>query len=503
VVRFVAGCLASLSDRPGDARRHWDGLIARLDDPRPIRGLDAATRSYYEAASLYALGNLECWRDKNLSRTLALADRLEKQPLELYRLSAHQIRANYFAQQGAMEEAARHSARVELCALQRGMTWQVEIWGPCNTVSLATRLRDAMASKPAAQLRQLSADTPSLRGFVDYGRASYLLLRNRPEEALPLLEAWLARRSPEDVGYANLVGLTAQAYNALGRHAEAARITGQALARLRPEDFDFPALTLRVAIEAALARAGLGQLDDAAAQLDALIARHVPNEGPLTLGALHDARANVALRAGDEPAASRHVDEMARWYRGTDCPGLIQHCDRIARRWARSCGAAAEGAPLPTMSLLANFGSRLTSPPGEEASSELLAELVRGTGASDGVLVYLRRDGSRKRLQHSREPLPERLEAFMDERMRAGLVDTTVTERSEDDELEDPNLRMLDGKLWRVALLVSERGDGEAQVGAVALSYPLVALPRDVARAVAEHLQSDAAHSTRAPTIRP
>jgi hypothetical protein len=488
VHQFGISCAHTVGDRLGQARRHWERLIARLDDPRPIKGLEGTSREYYTAASLYGWGGSECWRDK--SRALEIADRLERQSLKLYQVSADQMRAVYYANQGNMREASHYQARVETRALQRGATWQVEIWEPSSAISLGMRQYDAMMVKRAAgQLSHLSADTPSLRAYVDSGRASYLLLRGRPAEALSLLEPLVKERDPLVVGYANLVGLQAQAYNALERFADAERVASQQLALHSPEDLTFPAMTLRLQIELALAEAGLGRHDKAAAQLDTLIALHAPAEGPLTLGALHDARASVALRAHQETVARQHIEAMERWYRSTDCPTLIQHCDRIAKRGAKARARAA-AAFLPGVSFLASISTRLTSALIQDTPEELLTQLVRGTVAAEGVLWFSGSEGLPARFKTRAEALPEGLEAWIAGRMSSALNYTTQTE-DEEDELANPNLISFEDKTWRLFLLVSDRGACDTVVGAIALCNPVTEVPLDILRSLAEHLQGE------------
>jgi hypothetical protein len=487
VYQFGMGCLGTASDRLGETRKRWERLMARLDDPRPIKGLEGTTRSYYTAASMYGWGATECWRDK--SRALEIADRLEKQPLKLYQLTADQLRASYYAHQGNQREARHYRARVETRALQRGMTWQVEIWEPSSAIAVATRQQDAMSVKQAAgQLSHLSADTPSLRYYVSAARSSYLVLRGRYAEALSLLEEQMKRRDPQMVGYANGMAQLAQAYNGLNRFAEAKATCESVLGRLDSEDLAYPAMTLRVQIEHALAQAGLGDHAAAAAALDALILRHSPNEGPLTLGALHEARTSVALRAQQEEIARHHLELMERWYRGTDCPTLIQHCDRIAKRWQKTRGA--KDAPfLPSMSFLANIGSRLTSSVIQDTPGEILAQLVRGARASEGVLLFSAQDAPQALLKSRAGELPEGLIPWIEGRMSAAFAYSTETEDADQDEPADLNAISFEEKTWRVFLLVSDESGAEAVAGAIALCTPLTSIPLDLLRVLAVHLK--------------
>jgi tetratricopeptide (TPR) repeat protein len=495
VHRFCVGCAASVSDAVGDMRKHWEALIARLDDPRPIRSLPDAMRLYYRAACMYLMGNTEAFRDK--SATLEIADKVEHQPIKMYRVSAGQMRAVYLAHQGQTRAARRCKAQVETLALQRGMTWQVEVWEPCSAVSVAVRQRDVMALKRAAgKLRQLSASTPSLRDYVDIARGAYLNLRGRYAEAAELLNPVVKRRSPEIIGYANLVGLLAHAYNALGRFEEAARIAGEVVARLTPSSRAVPGLTLRVQIELALARAGLGQLDEAAAQLDALISEHSPQEGALTLGALHDARASVALRARQEDVAHQHVQAMERWYRATDCPALIQHCDRIARRWSKRRGT--ESGFVPSMSVLATISESLPGTLQQESAETLIAQITQGAMAREGVLVFIDADGRSQLAKSRADALPQPLVDWIDERMRSEITLRTETEEAEQLAAESPNVLRLEDESWQLFLLVSETGSHSTVVGAITLCNPMSQVPLEVLRTLARHLQRGDLRSTPA-----
>jgi tetratricopeptide (TPR) repeat protein len=489
VHRFALGCAMSLGDRLSDAGRHWEELLARLEDPRPIRDLSNSLRLYYRAACLYVWGSNEVWRDR--SRTLALADRLDRQPVNLYHISADQIRAVYYAQQGNLSEAARYRARVETRALQRGMTWQVEIWGPCSAISSAVRQRDAMALKRASgQLQKLGSESQTFRDYQDIGRACYLNLRGRYAEAAQLLEAVMQRRPPDIVGYANVAASLAQSYSALGRFEDAESVAAPVLARFAPEHLALTGLTLRVQIELALARAGLGRHEQAAVDLERLIDQHTPSAGPLTLGALHDARASVALSAQQEHVARHHVEAMERWYRSTDCPGLIQHCDRIAKRWPKALATGGSLPLPPAMNLLATHSGSVPVTVHQGSHAGLILRLVRATVASEGALYYTDAEGKRQIAQSSSQELPSELHGWIEQRMSAPRTDVTETELAEEQAPSSPNTISLDGKRWHLLLLVSDREATSAVVGALALCLPEASLPQGVLAVLARRLQT-------------
>jgi hypothetical protein len=290
------------------------------------------------------------------------------------------------------------------------------------------------------------------------------------------------------VGYANGMAQLAQAYNGLNRFVEAKAACESVLGRLDSEDLAYPAMTLHVQIEHALAQAGLGDHEGAAAALDALIQRHTPNEGPLTLGALHEARTSVALRAQQEEVARHHLELMERWYRGTDCPALIQHCDRIGKRWQKTRGA--KDVPfLPSMSFLANIGSRLTSSVIQDSPSEILDQLVRGARAAEGVLLFTAQDAPQILLKSRAGELPEGLSTWIEGRMSSAFTYSTETEDSDEGEPADLNLITFEEKSWRLFMLVSGDSGAEAVVGAIALCNPLTPVPLNLLRALAAHLK--------------
>jgi hypothetical protein len=189
--------------------------------------------------------------------------------------------------------------------------------------------------------------------------------------------------------------------------------------------------------------------------------------------------------------ARQHVELMERWYRATDCPALIQHCDRIVKRWSRGRARGGEAPFMPSMSFLANVGSRLTSATINESPEELLAQLVRGAIASEGALFFTGVDGLPTRVNTRAEALPEGLCSWIEGRMHSGLNYTTQTEDAEASELADPNVISFEDKSWRLFLLVSDQGASDTISGALVLCEPVTQVPLDVLRALAQHLQGD------------
>ncbi|MEY4576476.1 MAG: hypothetical protein RL701_1179, partial [Pseudomonadota bacterium] len=83
-----------------------------------------------------------------------------------------------------------------------------------------------------------------------------------------------------------------------------------------------------------------GAIAPAERQLRALLDVHATAGNPLTLGALYEALAELAVLRNDEPAFAVCVEEVGRYFRGSRDPALVARHERLAR-----AAAAFEAAP--------------------------------------------------------------------------------------------------------------------------------------------------------------
>jgi tetratricopeptide (TPR) repeat protein len=116
--------------------------------------------------------------------------------------------------------------------------------------------------------------------------------------------------------------MLARAYNLWGNPARAKELCQAAVNAMDEGDRELVAMNQIVFVELALAEARLGNFDEAEQSLEALLAKHLPLEGPLTLGALYEARAAVALLREQRDDARRYLVEMSRWYEKTGLASL-------------------------------------------------------------------------------------------------------------------------------------------------------------------------------------
>jgi hypothetical protein len=213
-------------------------------------------------------------------------------------------------------------------------SWQVESWGPSEAIHAAIQTHDAVMMKRAAQdLTRIIVESPQLSVLHRRARGNYFVLRGKYARALPLLDA--GEEPLAMSGWAQRRGMLARAYNGRGDFARAREICRDALAHLTAEDLEYVVLNLIVQLELALAEAGLGNTLLAGQQLDALIARHTDVRGPLTLGALHEARAKVALRAGELELCRVHLLKMTGYYRPTGIATLRELVEKLERELER------------------------------------------------------------------------------------------------------------------------------------------------------------------------
>jgi len=485
---FICSLVLTCRDGCAETSAHLTRLLARLDDPKPIRNLTDYQRRNMLGGVLISMGATQANQDG--PGALITAERLAGLGLKVFEMNSAQIRSVWYAHQGKPGLAAKQTELAELCAIRLGTSWQVETWGAVATTGVTLRTGDTLATKRAVeQLRWLSRDLPSLKVFVQRGQAVHLLLHKKYQEAVQLLEENREPESLTPIGWLVARGMLARGYNGLGQHEHARDICQQALALMAPGDLLFTGLNLGPQIELAHAEAGLGRHDLAAQRLEALIASHLPMEGPLTLGLLHEARAIVAYgaakakAAAGEPARAElatyrtHVSEMELWLGSAGIPSLTERCERMHRAWVavdsgngtHTLGSLDTGDPSRTLDSLLGDGSV----PSDQLVERTLQLLAETSGASDAHL-FAWRDGA---VHHtgsfgSQGPLPD-VTNWAQMRLSVAhelLRSDTVVEEIGAGELERlRDTRVFDLRTHHIAILYGSAQEGSDVVGAIVL----------------------------------
>jgi hypothetical protein len=334
--RFAKALSRLPEDRVAEVASECRQIIARLNDAsRPVKGLPQDSRLLLIGGSWYALGAMECFRDG--SYALQCAEQLDAMGLRLYAMAGDQVRTMYHALRGDIARAKQYRERVEMHAIQAGSGWQVEVWSPCGTTLVFTLTRDVIGIKRVAEeLDRLVKEIPTLRRHHQLARGVYHELQGDLQVAVEIRQAVLEAAAPRAfIGWPPTVGSHAATLTALGRPAEAKQHLQVVLDHMTEADEPYIAMYQKIFTSLAIADAALGDFDAATTRLDALIEKHGPAEGPLTMGNLHAARVRVALMMNDLSGAQQHLTAMERWLRPSGNPALIGQCERLRRELLR------------------------------------------------------------------------------------------------------------------------------------------------------------------------
>jgi hypothetical protein len=354
-------------DRVAEVAAGCEKLIARLgDDTRPVKGLPEDSRLLLLGGAWYALGAMSVFRDGPYA--LHCAEKLDGLGLRLYAMAGDQVRTMYHALRGDIARAKQYRERVEMHAIQAGSGWQVEVWGPCGSILVCTLTRDVVGIKHIVEaLDRLRKEVPTLNRHYELARGVYHELKGDLQVSKEVRLALLAGTAPRAfIGYPTGVGSLAATLLDLGEVAEAKAQLKVVVDHMTEADAVYIAMYQKVFIGLALADAMSGDFEAATTRLDTLLAKHGPDEGPLTLGYLHSARARVAIMMGDLITAEQQRESMERWFRPTGNPALIGQCERMRREIARLSAQQA-----PATGVESNIGST------ERTDMETLRSLLR------------------------------------------------------------------------------------------------------------------------------
>ena len=438
--QFSVNLVPQQQERPAEAYARQRAFFERIDRPEPVRDLPNGVKVNFAAGCLFSLGVVESWRDT--PECLQTADRLE-QFSPLYAMSADHLRASYYAGQGDMLRSEQFQKRLEVHAVTLGSAWQVETWASLDTMKAALRARDPAIMKRAVQeLSRLSDELPSLMPIQRQAHGAYLVLRGKYAEAIPVLE--VDADSPRRIGWVSARGVLAQAYNRLGQHARAREICVDALAHQTHEDLAYILNNFNVQIELALAESGLGRTEIAKASLDALLAEHEPGNSPITIGLIHEARAQVALRERDFETAREQVAKMESRYRSTGVATLIALAAPLKREIDRvenprgadlDIEARLEHLPHVLMRVQLMLNTQVENVLTERARKGLQVALELSS-ADEGLLVLADSQGEPAAYLGSAAPDPELVRWAEQNILDAAIDEQTVMTAEVDSEID-------------------------------------------------------------------
>jgi hypothetical protein len=393
----MANALARVSeDRIRESLAECRAVLARLDDPRPVSNMPDDARKLAHGTVLYTCGSLlSLCEDPDC---LKMAERLDGLGLKLYEMFANQIRTSYHGLRGEIALADSYRRRVELFAVQAGSSWQAELWTPCVEILCFMLSRDVVGLKRvASQLQRLSREVPSMRRHSDLAQAAYHLVQGEHEASAALGRPIIKQSDPRSfIGWSPTLAGEILNTAALGDPEGGRQLGLKVLSLYSAEDLKATSMVVPIVVALARVEAELGDLIGAAARLDAFLAELGEGGGPVTRGALHEARAHVAMLADDALTARLHVSLAVSCFTPTENPALVARGERLQRKLDAETGASARssdtldlGAPgrIQIINLLRACATRA------ERFDRALQLLLEQTGGPSGYAFGLEGSG--------------------------------------------------------------------------------------------------------------
>ena len=278
-------------------------MTERLEDPRPIHGFTPELRQMQLVNTMYAWGALEGLREN--PEALRIADKLDALGLQLGNLYADQVRASYHGVRGEAALADHYRKRVEIFALQAGSGWLAEIWSPTSAILFDLMSRDGVGIRRVmGELDRLGAEIPSLRRYARLARAAYYALHGDDLAAKETIGDLIDAEPRSFIGWTPMMGIAVRVFTRLGERERGAGRSGErALSLLDADDRGVTTMVVPLITELALLDAELGEPAAAARRIEDYLAQIGDRGGPVTLGTLHEARAQIALALRRRPRA--------------------------------------------------------------------------------------------------------------------------------------------------------------------------------------------------------
>jgi hypothetical protein len=330
---------------------------------KPIDGLDDALRLTIYRGCLNGSGQAALQMPGD--DALRFAEELAGAGDPFFAPHAEGARMGYYAYRGYRDQAEHHRARAETLAMRGGDSWSAEMLVAKRQVITGILTRDAIGLLQArAAIERLRELAPKMQRYAAFCAAWLEFLHGRPEDAVTLYEPHI--QDPQGhllytwrfdrACYAALL-------NAAGQHARA-KVMCEEVLQGRTDASNLHDMRHFSLQQLALAEVGLGNVEEGTHLLDRYVTYTESTQNPLLIGDAHRDRAQLALRQGEGDVFERHFEAMARAYRETRNPSLIQQCDKLAAQ------AAEQGLRPPASWLL---GTSPENDSGRHAAGEMSA----------------------------------------------------------------------------------------------------------------------------------
>ena len=452
------------------ARAIFAEILERFEEG-DREGRDQSHMMYMRLAVQYTMGALGV--NMGYADTEHWARLIEDNPS--FVVNAARLRMLAALRQGNWDEATRHRKRLELMRIQNSPP---QLFEGSYLLSELLALIDAedlvRVKRMIPALVALAEEMPSWEPMLGLARGAYHMLRGDLQYALSVLQSQLATVEPaRHVAWPSLEKCRITCLYKMGRLQEAV-VVGRAAEKVSRERELDSGLTYAMQ-SLAPALAALGEHEEAFALVDAVIERVAPaGSSGVLVGMVHEARARVALHAGDTARFEESSARCAAQYRAGHNPVLTAKYERLMQlaREGNVCVSPelADAAKFTTgRDLNATLRDTLSSCTSLEDRARLALEtLVQQFSCSQGFLYIMGPGGPTLSAQKGQEPPPGTLEGWL----RRYLDDMFTTDDPETqmataaDSHPMPSLESDGAPL--VPLVLSHRAAGKTVVTGVA-----------------------------------
>jgi tetratricopeptide (TPR) repeat protein len=330
-----------LMGRLAEARRKLEYVLEtiRRDRLTPMSDFEKrfAEAGIHSLLAQIQIANLE----PELDETIEAMHRLD---LRYYDLVAEATRAVGLRFRGEERHARAIEVELEAVSLQLG-SWSTDVllvlfghppYGMCGDIVNLKRMIDA--------LERLVDEGFDFRARLAMSRGELHRARAEHEDAKAEFERGLALLHPEErlTRQWILAGLAEAHLGAKDAHA-AVEQARACLVYAEDPSVGQTTMRLRANRVLALAQARLGETAAAVRRLEDTIALAEGVRSPAAAGLAHEARAWVALEAGDKPGYRLHCERAATWLRPTGNAALVARLERLLEAGAHAAGSSDEG----------------------------------------------------------------------------------------------------------------------------------------------------------------
>jgi tetratricopeptide (TPR) repeat protein len=472
---------------PENARARWVELYAQLSD---VNEQQLRNVTVVRNAVAFGVGALEA--QLGLESAANWADILDREPTQL--VSAMYLRKTVCMLRGDFAGAESFRRKAEVLGLQASAT---QMFANLAAVELSAHAaaRDLIGVKRVRdRIVSLASKHPGWQVYVHLADAIFQRLRGDLagaceafELAMPLCEPSAADSSRVVSAWPRVTSAYIETLVERGQYAEAQKLGDKALDQCREYGIGVSRFEIERAI--ALVEAKLNDHTTAAARLERLIAAQLElGVSGLNLGLSYEARARIAIWAGDNPAVETYTRLAARQYRLGRASSLGARYERLMLE-ARAAGIRslrpADGAldqfastqlVNEQVTVATTIGQTLDAiENSDERARQALQMLCEAHGGTAGHLYVMRDQG----LVHAAslaalspaETLHASVMSFWNRQLESGDMATAFVPEGGSDEVSlDGSWTDSAGTSWRPVLLQCMASDAHQHVGVVVVT---------------------------------